>query len=71
MLEFYRKTLLRVQIFILFVCLVLWWQAKVPPVGVAVFLGVMEVGAVIGAWWGARLKRKVDDRLGVLPLKNR
>jgi type IV secretory pathway VirB2 component (pilin) len=32
----------------------------------AVFFLVMQVGAVLGAMWGTRLKKKVDRQTGLL-----
>ena len=71
MWQHYRKTLLPVQAIIVIVCLLLYWVAKLPLPGVLVFLATMEVGAIVGAWWAARLKRRITTPPDKLPLHNR
>ncbi len=45
-----------------------WFAWKMPgPQLVLIFLS-MELGAIIGAWWGARIVRKLERRDTELPL---
>lgn len=64
----YRKTALPTQIAIIVAVVALLRFAKVPLMGVAVLLIAMEIGAVIGAWWAARLTRKLGLDRNRLPL---
>ena len=57
----YRKTLIPMQIGILAVCAFLWWR-QVPWLGILVSFAVMQVFSLLGAFWGARLQRKVERR---------
>ena len=57
----YRKTLIPMQIGIVLVCAFLWWR-QTPLVGVLVAFGVMQIFSLLGAFWGARLQRKVERR---------
>ena len=73
MWEQYRKTLIGTQLFILSICALMVYR-RVPIGGVAVFFVVMQLGAVIGARWAARLKRKIiESKQGKddLPLRPR
>lgn len=67
----YRKTMIPIQLIILVVCGVLWFAAKMPPIGVLLFLFTMEVGAIAGAWWAARMHRRVNKYRADLPLRPR
>ena len=67
----YRKTFLPMQAFILIAGAVLHWYYKVPVVGVLVVLVVMEAFSIVGAWWAARLKRKITGDGDALPLRRR
>jgi hypothetical protein len=66
----YKKTLLVTQVFILLVCVVLCVLAGLTFVGVLPYLLSMEVFSLIGTAWGLRLKRKVNAKLGRLPLEH-
>lgn len=65
----YRKTAIPIQLMILVAAVVLYGFAKVPLPGLLLFLVAMEVGAILGAWWGARLKRKLNAEFDKLPLR--
>ena len=67
----YRKTTVVVQPFIATLCLVMKYLMRMPWPAVAVMFLVMQVGALLGAWWGARLRRKVTEQEEELPLKRR
>jgi hypothetical protein len=56
MLEQYKKTFVSLQVTMWLVAALVAWLTKQPLVGVW-FLATMQVGAVLGAFWGARLKR--------------
>ena len=66
----YRKTLVPIQLFILAASITCYFVTRQWPVALAVFL-IMEVGAVLGAAWAARLKNKMDRANDRLPLKPR
>jgi hypothetical protein len=70
MWEHYRRTFVRIQIIILVICSVLAIGFKMPFLGIFVFFGVMEIFAIIGAWWGVRMRRKFE-RQDTLPLRSR
>jgi uncharacterized membrane protein YqjE len=57
--EQYRKTLIATQITIGVVTLVVLLQSHRLPAAVAFFF-TMQVGAVIGALWAVRLKRRIE-----------
>ncbi len=71
MWEQYRRTFVRIQVAIAVVSLAiyfffghLWLQA-------ATFFFVMQFAAVIGAMWGARLRRMIEGGSNRLPLQSR
>ena len=66
----YKKTALVTQVFILLVCVAIFFIGGVTFVGVLPYLLSMEIFALIGTAWGLRLKRKVNARLGRLPLQD-
>ena len=55
----YKRTLVPIQATIVLACLALFFALHVHPMSVLVLFVAMEVGAVIGAAWGVRLKRKI------------
>ena len=67
----YRKTLIPTQIVVAIVCLCMFLLFKAPWQGVAAIFVAMQIGAIVGARWGLRLKRKVEtargDRLPLAP----
>jgi hypothetical protein len=69
MWQHYRKTLPFVQAFILIVCMVLFFYKAVPIAGVVVLFVMMQIGSLLGAFWAARLKRRMSP--GTLPLQGR
>jgi len=60
MWEQYKKTLAKTQAVIAVVTIGTYFYMGQVAMRSAVFFLVMQVGAVIGAMWGTRLKRKVD-----------
>jgi len=71
MWEHYRKFLIPTQLFIIALTATLFFTGRSALGGaIAVFI-VMQLGALAGAWWGARLKGKLEDRANRLPLDKR
>lgn len=64
----YRKTALPTQLAIIVAVVALLRFARVPTLGVAVLFIAMEIGAIVGAWWAARLARKLGLDPNRLPL---
>jgi len=70
MWEHYKKTVLAVQILVLLVSGYLQMIAHTPWAGIFFVALFMEAAGLLGAWWGARLKRKVLGRTAQhLPLQ--
>jgi uncharacterized membrane protein YfcA len=62
MWEQYKKTFAKTQAVIAMVAAATYFYMGQVPARTAVFFLVMQIGAVVGAAWGVRLKRKVDSR---------
>lgn len=62
MWEYYRRTFARMQLFILLISAGLYYALGHRAVMVATFFAMMQVGAVVGAWWGARLRRRIGSQ---------
>jgi uncharacterized membrane protein YfcA len=62
MWEYYRKTFARMQVFILIISGALYYALGHRIVMVATFFAMMQVGAAVGAWWGARLRRRMSPQ---------
>ena len=63
-----RQTLILTQIFIIGACALLYLSGRMTlPATLVVFI-VMQVGGVLGAVFGARLKEKREHRQSRLPL---
>jgi hypothetical protein len=67
----YRKTLIPIQIMIFGICGWMYYFGHFPPIVVGVFFVVMQVAAMLGALWAARLKAKIEAARGKLPLEKR
>jgi uncharacterized membrane protein YfcA len=64
----YKKTFSGMQVVIVLVTLgILLWRHAWDLAGV--FFITMQVGAVLGAMWGARLKNKLDRTTGEVALR--
>jgi len=64
MWRMYRRRFLVMQLPILIVCIVLRVLYQAPWARIGVFFAVMQLPAVIGAFWASRMQRKmaqVDD----------
>jgi uncharacterized membrane protein YfcA len=59
MWDHYRKTLVRMQIFIAGASAALYYALGRRWIVALTFFAMMQVGAVVGAWWGDRLRRKL------------
>jgi hypothetical protein len=68
MLERYRRTFLGTQALIAAVTVAIFVQTH-RFTAAAVFFAAMQIGAVVGALWAARLKRKIERGQGFLVLR--
>jgi uncharacterized membrane protein YfcA len=64
----YRKSLVVTQLFILFACVVSRWQG-LNWGAIATMFVAMQIGALLGAAWGHRIRRKMRERQERLPLQ--
>jgi uncharacterized membrane protein YfcA len=60
MWEQYKKTFLGMQFAIVMIAYVIHTQTYRQWQTTAVFVAVMQVGALVGAAWAARLRRKIQ-----------
>lgn len=63
MWDYYRKTLPRMQGFIALVTVGLYVVLRQRWIMAAMFFVMMQVGAVVGAWWGHRLRKRLHPQL--------
>jgi uncharacterized membrane protein YfcA len=67
----YRKTLIPTQVVVATVCLLTLLLFKAPWQGIVAIFVAMQIGAVLGARWAIRLRRKIEasrqDRLPLAP----
>ena len=71
MWEQYRKTAAVTQLFTLAACLAMKYLMHLPWRAVAVTFVVMQLGGLLGAWWAARLRRRIVREEEDLPLRGR
>jgi uncharacterized membrane protein YfcA len=71
MWEQYRKTAAITQTFVLAVCAAMWFFANIPWPAVAALFVAMQLGALLGTWWGVRMRRRVTAEEDDLPLRRR
>jgi uncharacterized membrane protein YfcA len=62
MWEQYKRSFSKTQVVIAAVTIGTYWYLGQAAARSATFFIVMQIGAVVGAMWGTRLKRKVDGR---------
>jgi uncharacterized membrane protein YfcA len=67
MIERYKHTFIGTQTIIAAVTLAILYKLQVWQVA-AVFFATMQLGAVMGAMWAARLKRKLEEHQRTLAL---
>jgi hypothetical protein len=65
----YRKTLVPMQIMIVAFAFAAIFLTHGNVMGCLWVLGVMEAGAVAGAWYGVRLRGRIQARANALPLR--
>jgi len=68
MLERYKRTFVVTQALIAVVSAAIFYQTHAWQ-AVALFFATMQLGAVFGAMWAARLKRKIERSQGFLVLR--
>ncbi len=66
----WKKTAPLMQVFIIGLCALAAYQGKSAGF-VAMTFVLMQIGSLLGAWWGAKIKRKIEDRESRLPLQDR
>jgi hypothetical protein len=67
MLERYKRTFLGTQIMIALITGVIFYKLQVWQAA-AVFFATMQLGAVAGAMWASRLKRKIEQGQGAFTM---
>ncbi len=65
----YRKRFIFMQVFILALCAVGYYGIHMRWEMILSFFVAMQVGAVAGAWYGARLIDKMAQRGDALPIR--
>lgn len=68
MLERYKRTFFGTQILIAAVAVAVFLKLHVWQAAAAVFVA-MQVGAVTGSLWAARLKRRIERAQGLMALR--
>ncbi len=71
MWEQYRRYAVFNQLFIVAACATALWFLHWPWFVVLLVFLLMQLGALVGAAWGARLKRKIEGQANRLPLEDR
>jgi uncharacterized membrane protein YfcA len=71
MWEQYRKTAAFTQIFVLAVCAAMRYFVNMPWPAVAALFVAMQFGALLGTWWGVRMRGRATSDEDDLPLKRR
>ena len=61
----YKKTLVPMQVLILGVTAAMFFWSHVPQIA-GTFFVTMQAAALMGAAWGARLRKKVHDDVGIV-----
>jgi hypothetical protein len=67
----YRKTAFPTQVFIFLSCAFVFYFGKAPLQATAIIFVVMQIGGLLGAWWGWRLRMKMERSAGQVPLERR
>lgn len=69
MWEVYKKRLPVMQLSIVVLCAILYFALKLPWHQVLACFVFFQICAVAGAWWGTRIRRKIEKSDDELPLK--
>ena len=67
----YKKTLIPMQLPIIAACVTMRVYRQMPWVSIVLFFCVMQLGALLGAALGARMRRQIERRDDPLPLQRR
>ena len=67
----YRKTRIATQLLIIAISLFLMFFTSTPPLTVLIYFAIMQIFAILGAAWSARLRRKMLAAQNRLPLHPR
>jgi MFS-type transporter involved in bile tolerance (Atg22 family) len=62
----YRKTFVGMQVVVAMAASAILWWSRVPGLAALFFL-VMQMAAVVGAFWGARLDRRLRKGFALPP----
>jgi uncharacterized membrane protein YfcA len=62
MWEHYRNTFARMQVVVMIATLAVYFGLGRRLFVAATFFAVMQIGSVVGAWWGDRLKRRLGPQ---------
>ena len=62
MWEHYKKTRIGMQLFIALASVVIFFVFGRSWAIAAGFFATMQVGAIVGAWWGARLRARLHPQ---------
>jgi hypothetical protein len=65
----YRQMLIPTQVLIVAACVVGYFWGRLTLDKVVMGFAMMQVAAVLGAWWAARIKRQIEDSDERLPLE--
>jgi hypothetical protein len=71
MWQHYRKTIVVVQLFILALCTAMKFLLSMPWLAVGVLFLVMQPGALLGTWYGVRMRERAVAKEDDLPLRRR
>jgi hypothetical protein len=64
----YQKTVIPIQLTIFIVCGGAYFIGKLPLLAVILIFLTMQIGAIGGAWWGTKIRKRIMDQDDSLPL---
>jgi hypothetical protein len=56
----YRQTALATQIFVVVMCALVYFVGNAPMRSIVTIFIVMQICGLLGAWWGARLRGRIE-----------
>ncbi len=65
----YKKTFLVTQISIVIFCAIALYMTRGNLPGCLTLFVMMQMGSVVGAWYGVRLRTRMQHRAQALPLR--